>query len=181
MLHRQVPSYSRLYLPERGAAALAGAGGIEAIAAVIRVPFDPAAENARIDRMALARDLQQHIMESLFIRGRGVDGLLDRSPVRQRLLSGATPITVAAASGSPASFWRSGSRCLALAIVVAGLASAAMFPRASQILLTRMQVRVSCSSAKCRVVGHALAAAHDHAEGTWKGNHQQELMGLSPY
>jgi hypothetical protein len=114
------------------------------------VPFDPAAENARIDRMALARDLEEHVMEreSLFIGGRGVDGLLDRSPVRQRLPSGATPITVAAASGNPASFWRSGSRCLALAIVVAGSASAAMFPCASQIQLTRMQTRVSCSSAK---------------------------------
>jgi hypothetical protein len=34
---------------ERGAAAFAGAGDVETVAAVIRVPFDPAAEDARIE------------------------------------------------------------------------------------------------------------------------------------
>jgi hypothetical protein len=63
-----------------------------------------------------------------------------------------------------------------------GIASAAMFPCASQILLTRMQVRVSCSSAKCPVLlgmPWPLPAIMPRAPG--KGNHQQELMGLSPY
>jgi hypothetical protein len=134
--------------------------------------------------VTLAGDIEEHVTEreSLLILGRGVDGLLDRSPVRQRLPSGATPITVAAASGNPASFWRSGSRCLALAIEAAGSPSAAMFPCASQILLTRMQVRVSCSSAKCPVLlgmPWPLPAIMPRAPG--KGNHQQELMGLSPY
>jgi hypothetical protein len=104
--------------------------------------------------VTLARDLQQRVTESesLFLGGPGVDGLLDRSSVRQGLPSGATPVTAAVVSGSPASFWRSGSRCLALAIEAAGSPSAAMFPCASQILLTRMQARVSCSSAKCPVL-----------------------------
>jgi hypothetical protein len=49
--------------PEGGAAALTRTGYIEAITAVIGMPFDPAAENARVDRVALAGILQEHVMQ----------------------------------------------------------------------------------------------------------------------